>query len=64
MGSAAALSAAVAKWQTDTTVLFGNLVGHGDALRGAAAGYVSTDEDNAAAIEAAGDPGATLDLGL
>ncbi len=63
-GSAAALSAAVAKWQTDTTVLFGNLVEHGLALRGAAAGYLSTDEDNAADIEAVGDQVSALDLGL
>ena len=63
-GSAAALSAAVAKWQADTTALFGNLVEHGEALRGAAAGYVGTDEDNAADIEAAGDQVSTLDLGL
>jgi hypothetical protein len=33
MGSAAALTAAVAKWQADSTVLFGNLVGHGESLR-------------------------------
>jgi hypothetical protein len=64
MGSAAALSAAVAKWQADSTVLFGNLVGHGESLRGAAAGYMGTDEDKAAAIEAAGDQVTTLDLGL
>jgi len=64
MGSAAALSAAVAKWQADSTVLSGNLVGHGEALRGAAARYMGTDEDKAAAIEAAGDQATTLDLGL
>jgi hypothetical protein len=39
-------------------------VGHGESLRGAAAGYMSTDEDKAAAIEAAGDQATTLDLGL
>jgi uncharacterized protein YukE len=63
-GSAAALSAAVAKWQGDTTALFGNLVEHGEALRGAAAGYVGTDEENAGDIQAAGDHVSTLDLGL
>lgn len=63
-GSAAALSAAVAKWQADTTVLFGRLVEHGEALRGAAAGYASTDEENAADIEAVDDQVSSLDFGL
>jgi uncharacterized protein YukE len=63
-GSAVALSAAVSKWQMDTTVLFGNLVEHSEALRGAAAGYVGTDEDKAADIGAVGDQVSTLDLGL
>jgi hypothetical protein len=62
-GSAAALSA-VAKWQVDTTVMFGNLVQHSEALRGAAIGYEATDEHNAAAIDAVGDEASTLDLGL
>ena len=63
-GSAVALSAAVAKWEADTTVLFGDLVEHGEALRGAATGYIGTDEDNAADIGAAADQVSTLDLGL
>lgn len=63
-GSAAALSVAVAKWQVDTTVMFGNLVQHSEALRGAAIGYETTDEHNAAAIDAVGDEASTLDLGL
>jgi hypothetical protein len=63
-GSAVALTAAVAKWQADTAVLFGNLVDHSQALLGAAAGYTSTDEHNAAEIEAAGDEVPTIDLGL
>jgi hypothetical protein len=63
-GSAVALGAAVAKWEAETTVLFGNLVEHGDALRGAVAGYVGTDEDNAADIEAAVDQVSTPDIGL
>lgn len=63
-GSAAALSAAVAKWQSDTTTIFGNLVEHGEGLRGAAAGYLSTDEDSAADIEAVGDQTDIVDLGL
>jgi hypothetical protein len=63
-GSAAALSVAVAKWQTDTSVLFGNLLEHGRALRSAAAGYVGSDDDNAADIEAVSDQVSTLDVGL
>jgi hypothetical protein len=63
-GAAAALRVAVAKWQADSTVVFGNLVRHGDALRGAAAGYAGTDEDTAADIHSAGDQVSTLDLGL
>lgn len=35
-GSAVALSAAVAKWQGDTTALFGRMVEYGGALRGGA----------------------------
>jgi hypothetical protein len=61
---AAALSAAVAKWRADTSVLFAGLARHGEALRGAAAGYIGTDEGNAADIEAVGDPVSTLDFGL
>jgi hypothetical protein len=62
-GSAAALSAAVAKWRTDTTLLFGNLVDHGEALRGAAAGYESTDQHNAEGIDAVGDQARAFGLG-
>lgn len=61
---AAALSAAVAKWRADTSVLFASLARHGEALRGAAAGYIGTDQGNAADIEAVGDPVITLDFGL
>ena len=64
VGSAAALSAAVAKWHTDTTTVFGNLVQHSDGLRGAAAGYLKTDEGSAAAIKTAVDQASDVDLGL
>ena len=53
-GSAAALTGAVAKWQADTTAIFGRMVDHSDGLRTGAAAYVQTDD------EAASD----LDLGL
>lgn len=53
-GSAAALTGAVAKWQTDTTTIFGRMVDHSHGLRAGAAAYVQTDN------EAASD----LDLGL
>jgi hypothetical protein len=58
------LSVAVAKWRADTSVLFASLARHGEALRGAAAGYIGTDEGYAADIEAVGDPVSTLDFGL
>lgn len=54
-GAAVALSAAVAKWQVDTTVLHAKLTDHGVDLRGAATGYASTDRRNAANIKAVGD---------
>jgi uncharacterized protein YukE len=53
-GSAAALTGAVAKWQADTTAIFGRMVDHSDGLRTGAAAYTQTDH------EAASD----LDLGL
>jgi uncharacterized protein YukE len=53
-GSAAALTGAVAKWQGDTTAMFGRMVDHSHGLRTGAAAYVHTDH------EAASD----LDLGL
>ena len=37
--AAAALSAAVTKWQTDSSQLVGNLLAHGDGLRGAAVAF-------------------------
>ena len=63
-GSAVALSAAVAKWQADSTALFRRLVEHSQALRGGAAAYEQTDEDSAAHLTASGDQMTDLDLSL
>jgi uncharacterized protein YukE len=62
--AAVALSAAVAKWQADTSVLFARIARHGEALRDAAAGYMGTDEGNAEDIETVGDLVSSLDFGL
>ena len=63
-GSALALSAAVVKWQADSTVLFGRLVDHSQALRTGAAVYEQTDQQSAAAIDAVADATRAVDLGL
>jgi len=63
-GSALALSAAVVKWQADSTALFGRLVEQSQALRGGAAASEQTDQQSAAAINAAADQTAVVDLGL
>ena len=62
--SAVALSAVVAKWQADTAALFGNLVGHGEAMRGAAVGYQHRDQSNAVEIDAVGEQAGTADVRL
>ena len=49
--SAAALSAAIGKWQTDSAALFGRMVEHSIALRTSAAAYLRTDQDSGAAIK-------------
>ncbi|MDG4668634.1 hypothetical protein [Mycobacterium sp. 236(2023)] len=54
-GSAAMLTSTVAKWQADSTTLFGRLVDHSTGLRTSAAAYVSTDNVNGAAVDAAGN---------
>lgn len=56
-GSGVALAAAVAKWQQDSTALFGRLVEHSGALRAGGVAYEQTDQQSAAAIDA-------VDLGL
>ena len=62
--AAVALSAAVAKWQIDTAALFGNLMHHGGALRGAEAGYVETEDSNSEAINEVGAEGSAVNVGL
>jgi uncharacterized protein YukE len=63
-GAAVAVSAAVSKWQADTSTLYEQLVGHGDGLRSGAAAYHEADQQGAAEIDAAGQKAAELDLGL
>jgi hypothetical protein len=62
--AAVALSAAVAKWQVDTTAMFGNLMEHGGALRGAEVGYVATEDRNSEAIDAVGAEATAVNVGL
>jgi len=64
VGTSAALSAAAAKWQAQTTTIFERMVVHGDNLRTAALAYQHTDTDSGAAIDAAGHRIAELELGL
>ena len=59
--AAVALSAAVSKWQVDTTVLHTKMTGHSADFRGAATGYQTTDQRNAGNIKAVGDS-ADIDL--
>jgi hypothetical protein len=63
-GAAVALSAAVAKWQIDTSALFGNLMLHGGALRGAEVGYVETEDSNSEAINEVGAEGSAVNVDL
>lgn len=64
MGSAAALTDAVGKWQADTSAIFGRMVDHSDGLRTGAAAYMRADDDGAAAIHRAEQPVSDVDLGL
>lgn len=61
-GSVVALTAAVTKWQADSTVLFGRMSEHAEALREGAVAYAQTDEHSATAIDPAGDD--IIDIGL
>ena len=63
-GSVVALMSAVAKWQGDSSALFGRLVDHGDGLRAGAAAYLQTDHDGATALAAPSAGRSELDLGL
>ncbi|PEG33882.1 hypothetical protein CQY20_28365 [Mycolicibacterium agri] len=60
--SVVALTAAVTKWQADSTALFTRLSEHAGALREGAVAYDQTDEHSATAIDAAGDD--IINLGL
>lgn len=63
-GSAIALGAAVTKWQSDTSTLYGQLVDHGHSLRSGAQAYAHVDENVATDIDAAGRRASVPDLGL
>jgi uncharacterized protein YukE len=63
-GSAAALSGALAKWQADTTALFGRMIDHADGLRSGAAAYLQADDDSATDIKRAEQAVSDMDLGL
>jgi len=62
--SVAALESVVAKWQGDSSAMFGRLADRGEGLRAGAAAYQRTDHDSATAIVAAGANLSELDLGL
>ena len=64
MGSAAALTGAVTKWQADTTAMFGRMVDHSHGLRTGAAAYAKVDDETATDIDRAGQSVSDLDLGL
>lgn len=63
-GSASALGAAVAKWQTDSTAMVGRMIADSDGLRSGAASYTAADADAAAAVETAGNRIRPEDMGL
>jgi hypothetical protein len=62
--AAAALSTAVAKWHSDSTVTFGNLVQHGGAMGSSDVDYSATEGSSSAAIEAVGANGSATSAGL
>jgi hypothetical protein len=64
VASAAAMSAKVAKWQTDSAALFGRMVDHAQSLRAGAGAYEQVDVHSATEINKAGDQTTVLDLGL
>lgn len=61
-GAAAALSAAVAKWQGDTAIQFGKLMEHSGNLRGAEVGYTATESRSSEAIDTVGADGLYVGL--
>src|SRR5258705_7466089 len=52
-GSAAALTGAVAKWQADTSAIFGRMIDHSRGLRTGAAAYLQADHDTTTDIKRA-----------
>lgn len=64
MGSAAALVAAVTKWQADTTTMFGRMVDHAHGLRTGAVQYIETDQSAGSDTERAERQISDIDLGL
>jgi uncharacterized protein YukE len=64
MGSAAALTAAVAKWQADTSAMFGRMIDHSHGLRTGATAYQRVDDEAAADVSRAEHAVSGLDLGL
>jgi uncharacterized protein YukE len=64
LGSAAALGAAVTKWQADTTTIFGRMVDHARGLRTGAVRYTETDQSAGSDIEKAERQISDVDLGL
>ena len=63
-GSAAALTGAVAKWQGDTSAMFGRMIDHSHGLRSGAAAYLQVDDDTTTDITRAEQAVSDLDLGL
>jgi hypothetical protein len=63
-GAAVAVGAALAKWQADTSALYGQLVERSQGLRSGAAAYHLADEGGAAEVDAVGRRLSELDLGL
>jgi uncharacterized protein YukE len=64
MGSAAALGAAVTKWQAETNTMFGRMVDHAHGLRTGAAKYEETDRSAGSDIEQAERQIGDVELGL
>lgn len=64
MGSAAALGAAVTKWQADTTTMFGRMIDHAHGLRTGAVKYIEADQSAGTDINQADQQIRDIDLGL
>lgn len=54
VAAAAALGAAVTKWQLESAVLTGLIAGHSQALSGAASAFSETEQRNAANVQSVG----------